>query len=104
MSWLLLAFLTDRYLGGMCFVKCNSVPTARQMFAVVSEKLHYFAREALFHFTLSTIKVLVKCMFSKNVFNTSPDVAEWLRHRSRKQKFPSSIPRLDITVEVTSQC
>ena len=31
-------------------------------------------------------------------------VAEWLRHRSREQKVPSSSPRLDIIVEVTSQC
>ena len=31
-------------------------------------------------------------------------VSEWLRHRSREQKVPSSIPRLVISVEVTSQC
>ena len=31
-------------------------------------------------------------------------VAERLRHRSYEQKIPSSIPRLGIIVEVTSQC
>ena len=29
---------------------------------------------------------------------------ERLRHRSREKKVPSSIPRLDISVVVTSQC
>ena len=31
-------------------------------------------------------------------------VAERLRRRSREQKVPSSIPRLGISVEVTSSC
>ena len=31
-------------------------------------------------------------------------VAERLRYRSREQKVPSSSPRSDISVEVTSQC
>ena len=31
-------------------------------------------------------------------------VAEWLRHRSRQQNVPSSIPGLGISVEVTSYC
>ena len=29
-------------------------------------------------------------------------VAEWLRHPSREQKVPSSIPRLGISVDVNS--
>ena len=31
-------------------------------------------------------------------------VAERLRYRSREQKVPSSSPRSDVNVEVTSQC
>ena len=40
----------------------------------------------------------------KDDFPYKEPVAERLRYRSREQKVPSSSPRLDISVEVTSQC
>ena len=41
---------------------------------------------------------------SNGITIQSGAVAERLRYRSREQKVPSSSPRSDISVEVTSQC